>query len=116
MARLLIILLFFNTIALFGQISPEKLATGRMEKGKWQKTGQSLRKAIAKDSLNPEAHYIMCLYFFTARNPEFNIDSAHLYVSSSWRTYRLATIKDRERLKRVPLDSTYLVRLTLGID
>jgi hypothetical protein len=116
MARLLLIFLSLYTVTVFGQISPEKLAAGRMDKNKWQKTGQSLRKAISKDSASAETHYLMSLFFFTAHNPAFNIDSAHRYVITARRTYATSTAKDRDRMKRVPLDSGYLVRLARGID
>ncbi len=100
----------------YGQISPEKLATGRMDKNKWQKTGQSLHKTLVKDSLNPEVHYVMSLFFFTSRNPYFDIDSAHRYSIAASRVYGKATPKERERLKRVPLDSASLFALARGID
>ncbi len=116
MARPLIILLLLTTATVFGQTSPEKLATGRMDKSKWLKIEQGLRKALVKDSINAETHYLTSLYFFTTRNPAFNVDSAHRYIISAWRTYRLATSRDRERLKRVPLDSAHLVGLARGID
>ena len=50
--------------AAIAQISPEKLTGNQLDKSKWSKTGQSIRKALAKDSLNPEARYLLALYYY----------------------------------------------------
>ena len=116
MCRTSVVLFLFACYAALGQISPEKLAIGRMEKGKWQKVEQSLRKSLTRDSLNPEARYLLSLYYFASGNPSFNIDSAYAYAKSSSRHFRRSSTKDRERLKRMPLDSLQLSRLSAKID
>lgn len=113
--RICLILLILNLPA-FGQISPEKLAMGRMEKGKWAKVEQTLRKSLSKDSLNPEARYLLALYFFNAVNPSYQLDSAYSYARSTTRNLQLVSVKERERLKKIPLDSNQLLKLRVKID
>ncbi len=99
-----------------GQISPEKLALGRMDKGKWIKVEQSIRKAIFKDSLDSESRYLLSLYYFIPSNPAFNIDSAYAYAKKAKRLFLITTSRERDRLKKVPLDSLLLSRLSEKID
>ena len=116
MNRTSFVLFFFGCFTASGQISPEKLALGRMDRGKWQKVEQSLRKSLTRDSLDPEVHYLLSLYYFASANPSFNVDSAYAYAESSRRYFRRSPAKDLERLKKVPLDSLQLSRLTARID
>ncbi len=116
MSRISFVLFFFGCFTASGQINPEKLALGRMDRGKWQKAEQSLRKSLARDSLNPEARYLLSLYFFASGNPSSNLDSAYAYAKSSTKHFRRSSPKDRERLKKIPLDSLELNRLVTKID
>lgn len=109
-------LLACGCLTLSAQISPEKLAAGKMDKKKWQKTELAIRKALAKDTTSAEARYLLALFFFSLPNPAFDIDSAHRYVTKASRAFEGAAAKERERLRRVPLDSIRLRRLALDID
>lgn len=116
MGRFGFFIFFVLYFPVLGQISPEKLINGTVDKGKWQKVEQNLRKALSKDSMGPEAHYLLSLYYFAPTNPVFNLDSAYSYSKTSWKTFCLSSGHDRERLKRIPLDSLLLSRLTERID
>ena len=116
MSRISFVLFFFGCFTASGQINPEKLALGRMDRGKWQKAEQSLRKSLARDSLNPEARYLLSLYFFASGNPSSNLDSAYAYAKSSTKHFQRSSAKDRERLKKIPLDSLELNSLVVKID
>ena len=116
MSRISFVLFFFGCFTASGQINPEKLALGRMDRGKWQKAEQSLRKSLARDSLNPEARYLLSLYFFASGNPSSNLDSAYVYAKSSTKHFQRSSAKDRERLKKIPLDSLELNSLVVKID
>ena len=116
MSRFTFFITLLAGLPAFGQISPEKLAQGRMDKGKWLKVEQSVRKAMIKDSLDPEPKYLLTLYYFSASNPSFNIDSAHAYAEHTRNTFQLATLKEREHLKKIPLDSSQILRLSEKID
>ena len=99
-----------------GQISPVKLTQGRMDKAKWLKVEQNIRKAMFKDSLDSEPRYLLSLYYFTPANPAFNIDSAYAYAKKSKRIFLVTTPKERDRLRKVPVDSLVLSRLSEKID
>lgn len=93
-----------------GQIQPEKLVA-ITDAGKWSKTGLAIRKAMVKDSLDPQPPYLLSLYFFQASHPTFQIDSASRYLH---RSARLLSIRGSIR-KNVP-DTMALRRLRLAID
>lgn len=93
-----------------GQIAPEKLRAIK-EESRWIKAGQSIRKALGKDSLDPEPAYLMALYFFQPAQRNFNIDTASRYQLLSARLFRQVTSGKRD----VP-DSVMLKRLRQSID
>lgn len=113
-------LLSFLLIALCGnvyaQISPERTAQARMSKAKWAKAEQSIKKALRKDSINAEARMVYAQWYFAAKNPQFNIDSAYRYTMTSLRNYAMVDQRQRERMSRFPLDSTILIHLRDQID
>ena len=109
-------LLWMGCLSARCQVNPVKLTSGHMETGKWIKLEKSLRKSLAKDSLNPEARYLMSLFYFNQGYSTFNIDSSYRYVLGSRRNYRQSSLQIRDRLKKVPLDSILLVRLKDKID
>ena len=99
-----------------GQFTVEHAAMNNLRKGKWEKARGQLTKAIRKDSLNPGSRYVLSVYFFTPANPAFQIDSAYRCVMQASSDYQFTTTKQRERLKRVPLDSIVLVTHRERID
>ena len=99
-----------------GQISPEKLTSGRMDRGQWIKAEKSLRKSLSKDTLNAEARYLLSLYYFSFISPSQNLDSALGYIKGASKDFQKTPARDRERLKRVPLDSLLILRLAKKID
>lgn len=93
----------------------ERQVSNRTEKGKWKSAEDLLRKEIRKDTLNPEARYVLSRLFFTPGNPAFNIDSSYRSVMLAIRDFSASTPKDKERLKRV-VDSTRLIAQRKRID
>lgn len=106
----LLILLSLTMHAVCAQTTPEKLHA-ITDPGRWTKAGLSIRKAMVKDSLDPEPPYLMAVYFFESTHPTFHIDSASWYQrrSSDLRKTRSATKGD------VPNEGT-LHKLRLRID
>jgi hypothetical protein len=91
-------------------------AKSNIRKQKWDKAYGQLQKAMTKDSLNTSAAYVLADYFFTPANPAYQLDSAYHYVQHALVDFQKTTIKQRERLKRFPVDSLVLVRLRQQID
>lgn len=104
-----------GSILSHAQVSPEKLM-GTMERPKWVKTGQALRKAVHKDSLDTEPKYLLALYFLNQNNPSYHIDSADFYSRKAFERYVKLSLRDRDRLRRIPLDSAHLMALKERID
>lgn len=94
----------------------EHQAESNIRKQKWDKAYVQLRKALTKDTVNTGAAYMMARYFFEPANPGFQIDSAHAYADKSLAGFRQSSPKQRERLKRIPLDSLLLQHLRARID
>lgn len=99
-----------------GQVSSERQALNNIDKGKWDKAFGQLSKALTKDTLNVAAAYVMGCYFFAPDNPEFQLDSAYRYTLEALRDLGLSTVKQKERLKRFPLDSLIIGQLKKAID
>ena len=100
---------------LIAQSTPAS-ALSRIEKGNWIKAEQQLRKALKKDTLNPEARYVYSLLFFSAGYPKKNIDSAYHYSLASLSDFQKSSLRQKERMKRLPLDSSILINLRKRID
>lgn len=104
------------SLATQAQISYEGKARSRMAKGKWNQAQQTLEKLLKKDSLSAEARYLYSTFYFSKANPKFNIDSAYRFSLSALRTYLSAAPRQKERMRKIPLDSSILVRLRQQID
>lgn len=98
------------------QFTAEHAAISNLKKGKWEKAKGQLDKAIRKDSLNPSARYTLSVYFFTPANPDFQIDSAYRYAMESLSDFQHTTLKQRDRLRKIPLDSMVLIHHRERID
>lgn len=92
------------------QMTPEKLFAIK-DPARWNKAGQTIRKAMAKDSIDPQPAYLLSLFFFTSSHPTFQIDSASLYQH---RASRLQILRGPVR-KPIP-DSIILAKLRVSID
>ncbi|HEU5289861.1 MAG TPA: WG repeat-containing protein [Cyclobacteriaceae bacterium] len=115
--RFIIILVFALLPArAIAQFTGEHAAMSNLRKGKWEKAKSQLAKSIRKDSLNPSAHYSLSIYFFTPANPDFQIDSAYRYVMLASSDFQYANVKQREKLKKIPIDSMILVKQRQRID
>ncbi|HTJ51694.1 MAG TPA: WG repeat-containing protein, partial [Cyclobacteriaceae bacterium] len=98
------------------QVSTERSALSNIHKQKWDKVESQLIKVIKKDSVNAVARYVFSLYFLDAQNPRHQTDSAYRYATRALTDFTAAQIKQRERMKRFPLDSAILIRLREKID
>ena len=92
------------------------LALKNLHRQKWQRSHDLLTKALAKDSLNVTAKYVLAQYFFSEGNPAFQLDSAYRCVNGALTDFQSTTLKHRERLKKFPVDSMLLIDLRKQID
>lgn len=106
--RLTLVLSLFVGQA-YAQLSPEFLAMSSLERGKWEKAKHQLMKALQKDSLNAGALYGYSRYYFTPLCPDFQIDSAYYYVIKAQQVLANSADKQRERWKKLPMDSVQLL-------
>ena len=97
-------------------LTPERQAWNNIEKQRWDRVESQLRKALRKDSLNATARYVYAIYFFSPGNPVYHIDSSYHYIQASLADYRLTDARERERMKRFPVDSSILINLRQKID
>lgn len=103
------LLLFAGPV--FGQLSgvPEKAILKSIEKKKWEKAQSQLRKALNKDSANTLALYVSSIYYFQPDNPAYHLDSAYRYVLKSLTAFPLSSGREREKMKKIAVDSALLV-------
>jgi hypothetical protein len=106
---------WLSCLLAFGQ-SPSDLALKNIQKQKWQRAHYLLTKAVAKDSLNVTAKYVLAQYFFSKENPAYDLDSAYLAINEALVDFQQTTVKQRERLKRFPVDSILIIKLQDRID
>lgn len=99
-----------------GQGAAERLAYKNIRKGKWEKSYRQVQSILVRDSTNIVANYVLAEYFFEPENPDFNIDSAYHFLSITFSGYQKAGFKSRDRLNRLPIDSTLLVKFRQEID
>lgn len=102
----------------FAQVGgvPERAAMKNLRKKRWEKAETQLRKSIRKDTVNVPARYLLSVCYFRTENPARNLDSAYGYVMAALKDLPLTSLKERERMKRMPLDSNVLVNLRISID
>lgn len=101
---------------LTAQIVTERTALKNLQKARWDRAHSQLSKLIIKNPASPTARYVLAQYFFSPNNSGFNIDSAYTQIQAATEGFRLASEKDRIRMKRFPLDTIILMRYREQID
>lgn len=96
--------------AVWAQTTPEKLHA-TTDPSRWNKAAQSIRKAMSKDSLDPEPPFLMAVYYLEANHPTYHIDSASWYQKQASRLRKSRPVGRREFS-----DSAALLRLGMSID
>ncbi|HET9487741.1 MAG TPA: WG repeat-containing protein [Chryseosolibacter sp.] len=111
------VLVFLYSGVSFAQLGGvEKSATKDMAKHRWQKAEVKLRKTLAKDTLNPSIRYLTSVFYFHRENPAYNLDSAYYYVGAALDDYALTAARERDKLKKMFVDSLTLISLRIQID
>lgn len=98
------------------QFVSERSAINNITKGKWEKARTQLVKITQKDSIRAGAEFAWARYFFAQANPDFQIDSAHSHIQWAISDYRKGTVRERDRLLKIPLDSGILEQYEDRID
>jgi len=114
--KIVISVFFFAGAEVQAQIASERQLTGKIEKGQGAKAEQQVRKSLKKDSLDAESWYLLSKLYFNSAFSGFNIDSASHFAITSLRAYQRSTLKQKERLKKLPLDSIALTKYGESID
>jgi hypothetical protein len=97
-------------------MSAERSALSNLRKEKWARAYGQLHKMTKKDSASILTKYLYSVYFFTPKNPAHHVDSAHYFALRATSAFRSAGAKQREKLKKFPLDSVILLRFHNKID
>lgn len=98
------------------QFVSERSVLNNIGKGKWEKAKTQLNKIEQKDSVRAGVEFAWASYFFSASNPDFQIDSAHWHIQRAVSDYAKATARERDKLLKIPVDSVVLVRYHDRID
>lgn len=108
--------LFFGFLQTQAQFNPVKQAQAKFAKGKWREGRTLLDKAIKKDSLQVQAHFVYSQLYLNKRYSNFHLDSAHWYATRAKTLWRALTYREQDKLRKFPLDSGILSRLYTTID
>lgn len=85
-----------------------------MEKQQYQEALTKLEKALPKDSLNADLHYVYALLYVDTAYGGYDIDSSFFYVNKAIADYASTDTKTREKQKKLlGLDSLRLLDLKL---
>lgn len=116
--RFAVLLIFTTLVALplKAQLTSEFTALHNLEKQKWEKAKGQLMKVLRKDSLNAAAQYGLAVYYFSVDNPAYQIDSAYHRVSIALLKYHHTPHRQRDRWRKIPLDSVVLITYRERID
>jgi hypothetical protein len=96
--------------------SLERSVIKSMDKHRWEKAESKLRKALAKDTLNTSVRYLLSTFYFRSDNPAFDLDSAYDYAVGAFTDYSKTSPRQKEKLRRMALDSLSLIRMRQNID
>jgi hypothetical protein len=107
---------FFTAAGQINPLNPVRLAQNKFAKTKWQEGRALLDKAIRKDSLQIQARFVYGLLFLNPRYGKNNVDSANRYSKMASQLYAKSSIREKDRLKKFPIDSLILTRLQSNID
>lgn len=116
MSRTIIILLVAlgSSLQLYGQA--ERKALQSIKKAKWEKAYYHLTRGRYYDSLKVVAPFAWMAYYSSLTNPEFNLDSANAYARRTLRSYGASTPREKEKLKRLEIDSLVISKYIHNID
>lgn len=107
---------WISSCSILNRIDPERAAADRIAKGKWSLAEASIRKAFKKDTLNPEAKFLYARFFLSQENPAFQIDSSYLYTRRTLTALGQSTVRQRERLQKLLVDSTTVLAFRAKVD
>src|SRR5258706_9273659 len=97
----------------FAQSSAVKQAEKKITQGNWTAARQSLIKSLRKDTFNPEIEVALARWFLNPHNLNQQIDTAYKYSLLALEHYRQFSFKQKEKLKRDLVDSTFIVLLRI---
>jgi len=100
----------------YGQSGVGRQVLSRIEKQDWQKALQSIEKALKKDSTTVDVIYAAAVLYASPPFDGFSPDTAHHFIQSASFHYQYLPAKEKEKLLRLPLDSTRLTILQHKID
>lgn len=116
MKRLLAIACLFLSIYSYGQVNLARQALEKIEKKQWAESKNLLKKAWKKDSASSALYYAYARLFFSPAYFDFSIDSAHHFAQIASSTYFPLSLRDRQKFRKLPLDSVILTKLLSQID
>lgn len=110
------LLMVLNCEYSFAQSGAVKQAEKKITQGNWSAAREALKKAIRKDTLNPEVEIALANFYLNELNPGQQVDSAYNYDLKALSHFSQLNAKQKERLKRDLIDSTVIVTLRVKIE
>lgn len=116
MKRGLLIVVTIFSLATDGFAQNSKRALSLLDKKDYLKVEQIFRKSIEKDSINPGSYYVYSQLFSSDSFPRYNLDSSYLLILKAIDHFAIIDQKEVERLNKIPINDSTLLRQKNRID
>lgn len=113
--RLVILFAILTTVGLVWA-RPGKKALKLISKQKFEKAEKVLNKGLEKDTLAPAIHYAFATLYFDSAYVQVHLDSAYYHILRAEGQLPLLESKERDKLAKIPVDSTAIGYLKDRID
>ncbi len=116
MSKFFFPILIWACVASAGSAQTIRQIQSRMAKGNWDAARQMMIKVLRKDTADVEIQWMTAQWFYHADNPRRQIDSSYAYVHRALASYRKATERQHDRLKRQGLDESLFLAFKSRLD
>ncbi len=113
---LILFILAFLPFLSFSQTAREKKAFKLIEKHQYNSALVLLRKSLTADTSAVAAKYVTAQYFSRPQNEDYSLDSAYRYVNRAMQSFKAASGRVRNSLRKFPVDSTVITDFRLRIE
>ncbi|MFW5872865.1 MAG: hypothetical protein ACOCVN_02650, partial [bacterium] len=106
--RLIIFFLLIFFLPWQSDAASPKTAIKLLQKEKYDKVEKQLKKLLAKDSINPGAHYVYSLLYLDSGYVNYDIDTAWHHIQTAIVQYKVADEKALKKLNKADINDSTL--------
>ena len=114
--RVFILVLSAVLLHTFAMAASPKRALKLLEKAKYDKVENQLKKLLDKDSISPGAHYVYSLMYLDTGYHQYQVDSAWWHIKLARTQYEIVDEKALKKLSKANINDSTILRQKLRID